>query len=380
MAAPDPYAGLPDPITGLLMEFKETDFKEVLKMMRPSGENIFSKKRGESSASYFVPSRCLEAAMRYFIGYDAVTNSAPFVLQRKNPIRHPRYSQLWANGVAEVEFKPDSKTAARLKRAASFALRTDKPKRLPYRTGYDWAQLLVRFGPVDYDVREDFDPDFPDLSAARKEYLRNLALDTEPRVETVETKLPFTFIEGTLCPAPYTNPKGLQVIAERAQLILRPDLLLAWRDVPEKWIMKTATLVPSLILDALGKLNDDEFLGYPKGTLLLMGAKLTKSPWTLLPEGVGFPPILESRFYYDVELLVNWFDPTKGFTGASPVQITTNRGHNNFMWPGSQVVGGTTDPNGGRWFVATLNGNTDGKALYEYTSYPKIFDCPQNYP
>ena len=82
--------------------------------------------------------------------------------------------------------------------------------------------------------------------------------------------------------------------------------------------------------------------------------------------------------------MFGFFDPQKGFQGngaGGAVQITTNRGHNNFPWHGKpgEIVAGR-DPNQGRWFFASLNGIADGQTLYNYIAYYKIFDCPQNYP
>lgn len=368
MPTQDPYKGTPE-------EFTESMWKEFVASYRPSGENIFSKRSGEASLTGFVPSASLEAAMRFFLGYEQVTNSAPFVLMRKNPIRHPRFGQLWCNGVAEVEFKPDSTSRAHIKRMSE-AVRTLTPAALKHRTGYKWAKLVVRFGPTEVKYREDVDPDYQDLSSGRKEYLRNVVVDMEPRTETFETKLQYKFAEGESCPAPYTNPKGAEVVAEHAQILVKPDVVIRWKDVPEAYVMESNTNKPYRILFSLGTVNSGDFLGFEEGLLLSVGAKLTRNPWTLKPRP-GLPGAgLESDFLYDVELYMSYFDPEKGYTGNPPVLITANRGHNNFPHRGSVVA---ADPNAGRWFYASLNGDLLGRPLYQYTDFAKIFDCPQNY-
>ncbi len=136
MPTQDPYAGSSE-------EFTESMWKEFVAGHRPSGENLFSKRGGEAALAGFVPTAALKAAMRFMLGYEQVTSSAPFRLMRKNPIRHPYYERLWCNGVAEVEFKPNAGGASALKkRSATVPIRT--PAALQNRAGYRYAKLLVR--------------------------------------------------------------------------------------------------------------------------------------------------------------------------------------------------------------------------------------------
>lgn len=363
-----------DPYAGSFEYFSATMWKEFVASHRPSGENIFSKKSGEASLAGFVPSASLKAAMRFMLGYEQVTSSAPFRLMRKNPIRHPYYEQLWCNGVAEVEFKPDATNRAAIKKMSQ-AVGVNKPAALQYRGGYKYAKLVVRFGPTDVTFREDVDPDYPNLSADRLEYRRNVCIDMEPRTETLESKFVYKFAEGENCPAPYTNPKGAEVVAEQAQILVKPDVVVRWKDVPEDFIMLQGTKKPGNILFTLGRVNKFAFLGFEEGVLLLVAAKLTRYPWTLKPRA-GLPgAALESEYLYDVEYLMSYFDPVKGFTGNPPVQITGNLGHNNFPFRGNVAA---VDPNAGQWFYASLSGTLNGQPLYQYVDYKYLFDCPHN--
>lgn len=370
----DPYAGTPE-------EFTESMWKEFVAGHRPSGENLFSKKSGEAALTGFVPSACLKAAMRFMLGYEQVTNNSPFMLMRKNPIRHPYYEQLWCNGVAEIEFKPDATSRAAIKKMTA-AVRTFTPAALQHRAGYRYAKLVVRFAPTPgLKYREDSDPDYPNLSADRLEYRRNVTIDMEPRTETFESKLVYKFAEGEGCPDPYTNPKGKEVIAEQAQILIKPDVVLRWYDVPEAWLLQTGTHKPKWVLHGLGAVNSGSFLGFEEGTLLLVGAKMTRYPWALKPNVIPALPGagLESEFLYDVEFYMSYFDPFKGYSGASPAVIVLNRGHNNFPYRGN-VVAVPADPNSGRWFYASLNGDIFGQPLYQYVDFGRLFECAQFIP
>jgi hypothetical protein len=390
MPTTDPYLGTPD-------QFNEIMWKEAAASWRPSGENIFNKRSGEAALTGYIPASAIKAAMRFMLGYEQVERrlgvppgaftpplTDTFCLRRKNPVRHPYYENLWCSGVAEVEFKPDSYTRAALKRATA-EVRTGTPAPLGFRTGYKLAKLVARFSPTLVTFREDnADPDHQNLSDDRKEYLRNTVVDTIPRTETFESKLTYVFQEGAGLPPPTTSPAFQTTLAEQGQILVKPDVTVGWKDVPEAWVMRTGTQNPKNVLKALGTLNDSDFLGYERGTLLFVGAELTRNPWTLRPNarlpGAG----LESPYLFDLRLMFSFFDPEKGHTGSPAVQITTNRGHNNFPWQGKPdgVVTGS-DTNAGKWFYATVYATGDaatGQGLYRYTSYPKIFDCPQNYP
>ncbi len=163
--------------------------------------------------------------------------------------------------------------------------------------------------------------------------------------------------------------------------MIKPDVVVRWTSVPQSYIFTTNTFRPGFINACLGKVNENEFLGFLEGTLLLVGVKLTRYPWALKPRA-GLPGAdQESEFLYDVEFLMSYFDPFKGFAGNPPVEIVANRGHNNFPYRG--VVGGpATDPNAGLWFYASLNGGLGfaDRPLYEYLDFKYLFDCPQNPP
>jgi hypothetical protein len=377
----DPYFGGPE-------AFTEAMWFETAANMKPSGDDIFNKRSGEASLVGIVPDIAIKSAIRYMVGYDQVhfaadpNSTAPgvYTLCRKNPIQHPYYDQLWCSGASVQEFKPDSTRPTTLKRLSGPTQSTDPP-RLGFRTGYRWAKLLLRFAPTSLRFREDVgDARNPALSASRAEWLRNTSIDWDPRVETFETTNVYQFAEGSGLALPYTNPKGQPANANRAQIIIKPDVKMTWADVPDAYLLPLGigAQMPTNILKALGTVNSAPFLDFPAGTLLFLGAKLDRYAWALRPSNTLVYNNIESRHQYNLELLFSYFNPPKGFTLPLPNPINTNLGHNNFPWPGNTTIGATTDPNGGKWFFATLNGNLDGSALFNSSDYTKIFDSPNN--
>lgn len=388
-----------DPYFGTFEQFTENNYAEAVASFRPSGENIFNKRSGEASVVGYVPAVCLPAAMRYFLGYEQVERvdgdspgtpvpdgyvalTSTNYLRRKNPMRHPRFEKLWCSGVGEIEFKPDASERAALKKM-SFSVRTATPPAIGYRTGYDLAKLTLRFSPTMVKFREDMDADFGAISFLREEFRRNTSIDVVPRTETFEAKLVYRFAEGSGALPDTSNPIGEVVVAEQAQILLKPDVVVNWKDVPEQWIMNPGTQNPGNILFSIGTVNKGVFLGYTEGTILLAGVRFTRNPWTLRPERV--PALVgadrESEYLFDIEFMFSYFNPRKGYTGFPLAQITTNRGHNNFPWRGNGVVA-TQDFNAGRWFYAIVEGSGDintGLPLYRYTDMAVMFDSPLNY-
>ncbi len=371
MSAPDPYAGTEE-------EFTIADWKEVVANFRPGSGNSFSRRSGEASLTGLIPSVKLRGALRFFLGYDNVSGT-PKYINRTNPVYHPLYTNLICTNAGEEEFSPGDYRAGVgrvLKVAAKSALSySGSPifvaPRCTHRTAYKKARVTLRFQPVEWGFAEDggsggggeFDRDH--------EYQRNTYPEFEPRTEVLSLDgYQLIFAEGENCPGLLTSPKGAAVPAPFGQLLVKPDLVFHWRNVPENFLMQNG--LPTKILEAVGKVNATAWRGYPAGTLLLVGAKLIRTPW-------GLAAGTESLFNYDVALLMSYFNPTKGKTGNPAVPITDNLGHNNLPWQGlaqgaairdgaiaAGLLGAITkagDTNAGKWFLATRTGGNAALTL-----------------
>jgi hypothetical protein len=356
----------PDPLSGTIEEFTATDWKECVANFRPSGPNSFSPESGEAALTGVVPAHKVRGAMRFLLGYNNTETVADKVyIQRTNPVYHPRYERMVCTSAAEEEFKPQSKTASlstphTLKTPAVAAV--SAAKSLGFRTGYTHAHITARFQPIPWELAED--------SIDREhEYQRNTWIDIEPRIEVLSLDgFKLIFAEGESNTPPVSNPKGKEYPAPFGQILVKPDVTMYWKSVPKRFLMPLG--LPRNVLAALGKVNDDSFNGFAKGTLLLMGAKLTRTPWAL---ALG----TEDPWNYQVMLAFSYFKPPKG--KSADTQIDTNHGHNNMPWRGLAVEGALTagDTNAGKWFLATRTGGSGVASvdprLIEEASFPTIF-------
>jgi hypothetical protein len=428
MAAPNPYASDPDldfdpaahwgnfpgPFAG------RTFTGESVANYDPSGENFFSAKRGEASLQGVIDSKRLFAFMRWALGYNNMETTNPFRLQRTNPICHPRFPGLICDGVASrgywpIQSFPPAGTSThqglKLSRhddgfafvATHRAGFGTSPHTFDHYAGYDKELVTLRFVPAPYRLLND-DPG----DSNRREYHRNTIIDTEPRTELLTLSgFQLIYAEGgnnSPTPVPFTNAKGKVAPGELGQVMVKPDLVVRWHRVPEKFI-STNTIPgqvdPTKILAGMGKVNKSDWLTYKKGTLLLSGARLVRSPWTLAAGGNAVTPpptnLRESIFEYDIDFLMTYFNPEKGFHNNAAIVAATSigtgtlgadtLGHNCLPYrgePTGAVLAGD-DKNAGKWFLATYSGlanyignstsdsNAGSKCLFEYHDYDAMF-------
>lgn len=363
MAAPDPLAGTPG-------EFTLSDWKEAFRSSSPHGPAMFSKKNGEAGRVGYVPEAKSVGAMRFSLGYAAVSAGPVFTLQRTPPVFHPKYPRLICTSASDEEFAPDP-TGRSVKKAAEGAV--NAARTLGNRGRYKKSRVTLRFSPVKYPILAD------DAIPNRQEWRRWCWIDQEPRTEVLSLSgFQMRYIEGTGLAAPSSSPLLQPYPAEAGAVIIKSDLRVVWEDVPEDYVMAVGTVFPFNILSGLGKVNSANWQNFFKGTLLLNGVKFTRDPWAL---ALG----TESAFSYTIEFLMSFFDPPKGFTGNPPVSLTRvdpvtgeptdPRGHNCFPWRGNFTAG---DINAGRWFAASFTGDPGDKRMYDSFNFDKLFDCPRN--
>ncbi len=383
MAAPDPYVATEE-------EFTIADWKEAVANFRPGSGNSFSRESGEASLTGYIPAVKLRGALRFFLGYDNVSGT-PKYINRTNPVYHPFYTNLVCTNAGEEEFKPSDYRAGVgriLKVAAKSALDYSgspifvAPK-CTHRTAYTKARVTLRFQPVQWGFAEDGSID------RDHEYQRNTYPEFEPRTELLSLDgYQLIFAEGESCPGPLTNPKGAAVPAPFGQILVKPDIVFHWKHVPESFVMLNG--LPTKILEAMGKVNATAWRGYAAGTLLLVGAKMVRTPWSL---AAG----TEDLFNYQIALFMSHFNPTKGKTGNTAAPITDNLGHNNLPWQGlahgaavregaiaAGLLGAITnagDTNAGKWFLATRTGGNGALALdgsgKDITSDPRLIEAAE---
>lgn len=343
MAAPDPLP--PDE------QFTAADWKEAVANFRPSGPNSFSQEGGEAGLTGLIRAIKVRGCLRFMLGYNNVTLAAPKLIQRTNPIFHPRYTNMVCTNASEDEFSPGHKhqgDVLPLKTPSNPP--TNAGTDIKFRTGYEWARVTARFQPIQWELASD---DGIDRLAGEDQ--RNVWTDLVPRTEFLSLDgYQLLFAEGQANTPPLTNPKGKAFPAPFGQILVKPDVEFHWKHVPERFVMLNS--LPANIMRCLGKLNHDAFRGFAKGTLLLLGAKMTRTMW---PLAAG----TESLYNYQISLAASVFDPPKG--KSADAVVVTERGHNNMPWRGTADAGALTagDFNAGKWFLATRTGGDAAIAL-----------------
>jgi len=397
MAAPDPLRGTDEEMSG-------SDWRQVIGKMEPAGDSSFSKTHGEAALVGLVSEEKCRGALRFALGWDAVEPSVGLVtdpgfvparLLRTNPVPHPKYPELWCTGASELGLAPDGQGALR-------TTKTFGPPAEPagnrlgggigvlssVRAKYQESRVGLRFEPLPYDLLDD--------AQTTSERLRNVVFDQESRSEILSLSgFNLIYAEGSDLPAAtHSSPGGAvgppavakqPVPAEIGQVLVKSDCTLTWYHVPERWIFFPGTKKPTRMLARLGTLNNADFFGYSRGTLLFSSLKLTRYPWTLrVPPRAG-DTALESRHQYQVTMGFTWFDPPRGFDGAGAVSLDAtapqNKGWNCKPWRGSLTAVRTTDPQAGKWFLCTWDGRTPGAGgvgQHEYTSFSAAFDAAEN--
>lgn len=402
MAAPNPYSGTAE-------DFTDADWKEACKAWAP-GTGTFTKQAAQHTLVGYVDEAKELAAIRYMLGYSAVSEDTTRSLLRTPPVAHPKYPNLYCTGVGTAGLQPDARTGTGIpNRGLKRPKKNTDPdggRVLGHFTGYRKTQLTLHFEPLAYPVEPDSTSlgSGTSLSNGNFEWRRWTTWDCDPRVETLSLGgRSLIFAEGGSNTAPTSNPlnpaKPNAFPADQGKLIVKSDLVIRWHDVPIDWVM-TPNYIPWKILLGLGKVNRYSFgdlggvsgpegslLFYPPGTLLLSAAKIKRYPNPLYHPGTQATQTVgrESKQLLDIEFYMTFFDPPKGRT--SNATITTDRGHNNCPWRGAEVPATgalvTGDLNAGKWFLATYSGakGTDDNPearLYERFNYAMLFDGWRN--
>lgn len=398
----------PDPLRGTAEEFTKKDWVEAVANFRPSGPNFLSRQKAEANLVGYIDSRKIRGCLRYCLGYNAIHRISPSSgtrLLRTNPVTHPIYPDLYCTGAAEEEFSPirgnvgvsDAKLFGNTQffdndphDTVKEPLGKESNISQSLRGSYRKARVTLRFEPLLGYVLND--ERMVSEGTVLSESRRNTWMDQESRVDIVSLSgFQLKYAEGTGLPAGFSSPLGNAYPAEIGQVIVKSDVRVMWRDVPETYLFggDTSSVTrdrrPARILYRLGTVNDAAFFGYPRGTLALMGVRMVRTPWPLYVPIKELGDAFEDHWEYTVEFLMTYFNPEKGFTGNPAAKITDNLGWNNSIWRGS-LTG--ADGNAGLWFLATYDGQTifpkvagnkeGSNCQFAYTDFTKLFDAHDN--
>jgi hypothetical protein len=310
------------------------DWKECVDDSQPGGGSAFSGTQQEATLSGYVPFNKVRSAYRYFLGHAYADAGAPYKLYRENPARHPVFGNLYAHSASVTPIAVKANTDNE-NNEPYLESPFDDARGEPMRYGgYEKAVMTVRYKSFG---RMRFLPD-EDVADYTDEWKRNTRWTSDPAIQslTAEGSSMLKFREGGGDPHPTADASPFP--APVAELMARAALSMRWERVPGEYVSADPfVFFPTKILSLLGTVNDDAFLGFYKGTMLLTAVKA---------EEVLFPVTTADAYDvaggYDLTLVWEWFDPEKG------VPASEYRGHRVFPWRKT-----------GKWYWATRENSAD---------------------
>lgn len=263
----------------------------------------------------------LHDAMREILGY-VEPDSDGFRLHRVAPKLHPLYPWLAAEEITEiVGLGRPTKTEAE----ADHQFSVDPFEEFALYPAYE---LNVSFSPRPYVFAQDSEVDTASLTWTKqdgttatptyaKEWIRNLEVTAEPGGRYIVAEAgQFQFdVASTLAPDTYNAGKGqLQMFIPEA------PVKMTWYQVPWEYVDafdSAGARIDSYIQQALGCINQHEWMGYDPGTLLLDAVHVARYvqpvPQTdYAADTVVFAP----RFLCDITFLFKFLDPPLGKDSA----------------------------------------------------------------
>lgn len=294
-----------------------------------------------------VPWEYAIPAIFHFLGYQTVLGTQ---LQRQPPLAHPRLEYMRCRHVVNVQgvrnLGDDPKQPDTISPASDF------PR--PHYSEYDIARMTLLFEPVPFAVKAD--------ANTSNEYERWVWVRTEPGYESLYIEGGSGSTGGNYKFDNSTGGAGKPAFAAGRNIpIVMPKVLVTWFDVPLEFIAKDAINKPHYfdnIYAALGRVNDDVFLGYPAHTLL-MDSPTIDIRANPLPPSIGTTP----TFLANITLSFHYLNPPSIDWGTG---VTITKGHNMAI-----------DRETFKWYPFSIDGTGgDTKILYKKSDFKKLFKKP----
>lgn len=292
---------------------------DLVEMIGDSGPATLDATNGrlEASVPYRVPFNKERGALRWLLGYTSADSASPWALRREQPAKHPRYPQLRAFAANSTPIVPKSNSANTSKSTSRTSQFDDS---LLY-ADYEYTQIVVRYCSFG---RMGFYSDIEMAEGNYQEYWRNITVDTDPQVETVNSDgYQLKFIEG--------SPSGTPFPCQMPELYPKANVKIKWWFVPHSYVSDHPFfLQPTKIMNLLGCVNSAPFFKYPSPStdgawptysMLLLSATFEEALWPVAPADVNQPL---TGYHITFELL--------HAPRVSAVVASTYRGHRVFPW------------------------------------------------
>ena len=324
-----PYTEAPDDVFDPTSN--PTDWLEIIDGGASPSKTQLTNDGQDATLVGYIPWNKQRSAARWFLGFAYADSN--YLLHRDNPKAHPIWPWLYA---AQIDFapfnpvvNPDNPEAPLQFVSPWFA--DDGPVSINV-ANHRLAICTVRFRNFRYSFLDD-----TDITDPRLEWMRNVYLDLDPKVEalSVDGIGQLAFVETSsrsagppVVPAgPTLTPKQTAFPAPLAQLLGKATYTLNWVNVPFDYLSNEDDyFYPANILACLGHVNSDEFPynssdPFLPGQLLFDGVKFTQKVFPVASADPSSPLIS-----VDVSMSLQYFNPPKGNPSSGYY------GHNLMPW------------------------------------------------
>lgn len=224
------------------------------------------------------------------------------IINRHLPARSYQFPQMYAVGIPSVEMMAPTGNSGG-------------------RATFKESRATIQFETPSFDMLTNAQAAAKTDVGMPPECWRYVVWNRQPATEFARTaKDAFRYPSGSFPTAhsPITGSGG------QLFLITKYRITANWLQVPSAWITNNGLTFPALDT-AVGHINDDEFLGYPEGTMLFESYVPTPRVMPVSPEVLGIldPGVIPRC--YDVELKFLYFDPQPIY---EPLGQVAPRGHN----------------------------------------------------
>lgn len=246
----------------------------------------------------------------------------PVKIFRINPLSHYMFPHLKATQITvEGIGMLNATTRERLISKTKVSIYTVNKNIIPYVRAHPFYKINTKFTealPINY-IGDEYD----DYSGP--ECLRYVSLKYHPRVEAVYAD---NLGQAVFLAGPYT---GTRVPIPISMILHKAIIELTWHKVPHHYVSLSKNyLIPSRILNRIGTVNLDHFLGFRPHTLLLLGFEAR--PTVVANNDFVFNGIEDRHFIasigaggefvseklWDIKMTFSYFDPNLAHTGQKP--------------------------------------------------------------
>lgn len=316
--------------------FFEIQWQERIDARSPNSSQ-FAINRSQAELVAIMPWGAEGDAIKQILGYQYV-DTVGQKLCRVLPLRHPRYRWLFGSRIHGLRgLNPTGKTVA-----VALGEGPGGASRLRAWMAYEKIEFTVLFEPVPYRVLRD-----DEITSEADRFVEPMPQPGEDVIQQQASTMKFAEGSGT-GGEPVSGgsgtvfPRTLGVIAAKNFYTLR------WHRVSLDFVSGDRGISFPQFEAVLGKVNDAEFLGKPAGTLLFRAPKIN-----IYPQSVNVLDESEPSLLADIDLTFHFYDPSP--RGGSA------RGHNLVPYLDLQ------------YYLATADGLTNGRGVYETGDFSKIF-------